>query len=231
MLEALLQRLTRGRLLRFVREVRDLHAMQQLAPLTTEYVPWTASALRPAALVTVLNDVVVNRRRRIVECGGGVSSLYIAELLDRSGDGHLLVVEHDEEWAERLRTLLGDRGIEDCARVVHAPLAVDETISPDGTPWYAADAVRDALGDAPVDLLLVDGPPAYEEGTRLARYPAVPFFRDHLADSCSIILDDATRDGEREVIRRWEEALDITFHIRSRTEGIARGVLGTSYGV
>lgn len=231
MLEALLDRLTGGKFLRLVQHLQDVRALQQLAPLTTEFVPWTGSALRPAALVTVLNDLVVNRRRRVVECGGGVSSLYIAELLERTRDGELLVLEHDAEWARRLRTLLRRRGLAASVRVVHAPLEVNGTVSPWGTPWYAVSAVREALGDRRIDLLVVDGPPAHEEGMGLARFPAVPFFQDHLAESCTIVLDDVDRDGERKVVSLWEEELGVTFQLRERSEGIARGVLGASYTV
>lgn len=231
MFETLLDRLTGSKLLRLDQHLRDIRALQELAPLTTEYVPWTGSALRPAALVTVLNDLVVNRRRRIVECGGGVSSLYIGELLERAGEGDLFVLEHDTNWARRLRALIQSRGLAPRVRVVHAPLEVNHSLSAEGTPWYSADAVREGIDGRPIDLLLVDGPPAHEECMRLARYPAIPFFRDWLAESCTIILDDVDRDGEREVVLRWEEELGITFQMRARSEGIARGVIGASYTV
>ena len=63
--------------------------MQILAPLTTAYQPWSIFAIRPSGLVKVLNEIVINRRRCIVECGGGISTVYIAKLLQQQGQGHL----------------------------------------------------------------------------------------------------------------------------------------------
>ncbi len=37
--------------------------------------------MRPAGLVTVCNDIVLNERRRIVELGSGVSTVLLARLM------------------------------------------------------------------------------------------------------------------------------------------------------
>ena len=58
----------------------DLLAMQHLNPLLQGYVPWTSSAMRPAAFVNIINDITVNDRRVVLELGGGVSTLLIAKL-------------------------------------------------------------------------------------------------------------------------------------------------------
>jgi hypothetical protein len=53
----------------------------------------------------------------------------------------------------------------------------------------------------PIDLLVVDGPPFFVGA--LARYPALPLLWDRLAQDVTILLDDADRPDEREVVRRW----------------------------
>ena len=65
--------------------------------------------------------------------------------------------------------------------------------------WYD-DAVVAAGLDAAlqgdlIDLLLVDGPPAYAVGHGLARYPALPVLRDRLAPGATVVLDDVERPG------------------------------------
>jgi len=83
-------------------EDKDILAMQYLAPLSKTYLPWTIASMRPSGLVKVLNDIVVNRRYCIVECGGGVSTYYIASLIKERG-GHLYTIEHDKAWVSILK--------------------------------------------------------------------------------------------------------------------------------
>ncbi|HST38530.1 MAG TPA: hypothetical protein VLK58_03435 [Conexibacter sp.] len=67
----------------------DLVALQVLRPLldTGGYLPWSSGAMRPSALVTICNEIVLGGRRRIVELGSGTSTLLLARLLREQGDG------------------------------------------------------------------------------------------------------------------------------------------------
>ncbi len=191
----------------------DLHAWPALAPLPGAYLPWSSAAIRPSALVLLLNDVLVLGRETLVECGGGVSTIYFARLIAQRGAGRLVTLEHDPRWSGFLLEALAREGLEDHATIVDAPLA-------DATGWYDAAAVEAALPDAPVDLLLVDGPPAVEPGREQARYPALPVLRERLAADATVALDDLPRDGEREVLARWEAEFGLQFE-RFEDEGIA----------
>ncbi len=51
------------------------------------------------------------------------------------------------------------------------------------------------------DLVLVDGPPSVQ---KLNRYPALPYLHGKLAERFSFYLDDAQRQGETQVVKRWE---------------------------
>jgi hypothetical protein len=81
--------------------------------------------------------------------------------------------------------------------------------------------LRAALGSDPIDLLLVDGPPAYAAGHALARYPALPVLGDRLASGATVVLDDAERPGEQEVLRRWERETGLDFDRRAGRAGVA----------
>jgi len=61
--------------------------------------------MRPAGLVTVLNEVWLRSPALIVELGSGVSIVVLARLLAELGSGHLLAVEHDEAWASRVQRM------------------------------------------------------------------------------------------------------------------------------
>src|ERR1043165_8497325 len=117
-----------------MRDRKDMLAMQALGPLSLTYLPWSQAAMRPSGLVAVLNDIMINGRSHIVECGSGISTFYIARLLKERG-GHIHTIEHDETWAGLLEKALETEGLAEHASVVFAPLAkARHTWS--GSEWY-----------------------------------------------------------------------------------------------
>src|SRR3954471_15653391 len=99
------RRISNRVLLDAIRDRKDMLAMQALAPLSCNYLPWSQASMRPSGLIAVLNDIVINNRTSIVECGGGVSTFYIARLLKRRG-GHIFSIENDDAWAKLLQKSL-----------------------------------------------------------------------------------------------------------------------------
>ena len=195
--------------------------MTQLSSLEEGYVPWSGSAIRPSALVSILNDIVINRRTSIVECGGGVSTLYIGRLLNQRG-GRLVTIEHDEVWSSMLRNILQEEELQDVVTVIHAPMS-DSHHALEGNQWYDERAVSEALSGQRIDLLLVDGPLACGPDIQLARYPALPFFAEQLDANATVVLDDIQRKGERRIARLWADEFGFHFDIRRRDGGIAIG--------
>jgi Methyltransferase domain len=90
----------------------------------------------------------------------------------------------------------------------------------DGLPWYAQHALR--CLPAQIDVLLVDGPPAFEPGAGLSRYPALPAFAERLTPDAVVVLDDIDRRGELGVLHAWEHDTDFRFELRT-AERIAHG--------
>lgn len=206
------------------REVNDLKALHALAPLASHsYEPWSTFAMRPAGLVSVLNDIVVNGRTSVVECGAGLSTFYVARVM-RDRGGHLRSLEHDAGWAKFVGAQLVREGLSDHATVIHAPLSpVSYGWDPGRWLWYTEDTVADVVSGATIDLLVVDGPPAASPGLAHARYPAVSILRPVLAKDYTIVLDDIHRRGEQEIVARWEQELGITFHRRFSRGRVAIG--------
>lgn len=211
----------RGKLVKdILRNQHDIIALQQLVPLATSYVPWSVFSLRPSAVVIILNEIMANKCHTIVECGAGISTLFIARLLKQIG-GQLITLEHDTEWADRVQEMLERDGLTDfvtiiTTQLVHTDFAIDQS------PWYDLRAVESAIGDFKIDLLIVDGPPAYDKNTKYARYPAVPVFRPYFAEEFTVIMDDIDREGEDEIVSRWSQILKIPFS-RMVMNGIAIG--------
>ncbi|MGI8536744.1 MAG: class I SAM-dependent methyltransferase [Mycobacteriales bacterium] len=187
----------------------DAQAQGVLAPLATAYVPWSPASLRPSAVVSVLNEVTVRRRKLIVELGAGISTLFLGRLL-RSSGGQLISVEHDEQWLDVMASLLAAEGLADVVTLLHAPLR--DYDSPWGTvSWYEPATVTSMLSPSTVDLLLVDGPVAGKRAHAHSRYPALPVLRPFLTEDASIVLDDISRPGEEQVCARWERDFGLAF--------------------
>ncbi len=209
------------------REFRDEAARVALAALGGPYLPWGAGAMRPVGLVAVCNDIVLNGRRRVVELGSGVSTVLLSRLLTQRrppGGFRMAAVEHDPGWARWVSDQLDRERIGHNVVVIDAPL-LPHALAERGVRWYDEAAVAAGLdaalrGDL-IDLLLVDGPPAYATGHGLARYPALPVLHDRLAPGACVVLDDIERPGEQEVLRRWERETGLDFHRRAEHAGVA----------
>ena len=193
----------------------DVDAWFALCALSGPYLPWGSGSMRPAGLVAVCNDVVLNDRRHIVELGSGVSTVMLARLfaqLGGAGERPLVAVEHDARWRSWVVGQLAAEGIDADVVVVEAPLG--PLADAGGLAWYDEAAIDAAVGA--IDLLVIDGPPAFEPGYGLARHRALVVLRDRLVPGATVVLDDIERAGEQEVLRRWEDEFGLGVPPRRR---------------
>ena len=165
------------------------------------YLPWTEGAIRPAALVAVLNEITFGERRRVVELGSGVSTIVIGRLLAQRG-GNLTAVEHDPDWARLIRRQVERERLDAVVEVIVSSLE-PHPASWSGAPWYSLESV--ALLPSGISVLLIDGPPGYGEGMTHSRYPAMTALADRMERNGLVFLDDADREPEREIVARWSE--------------------------
>ncbi|WP_228060077.1 class I SAM-dependent methyltransferase [Plectonema radiosum] len=200
---------------------KDQLAMEYLRPLHDLYIPWSESAIRPSGMVKILNEILIYKRRCIVECGGGVSTIFIAKMLKMKG-GHLYTIENDKEWSIILKQQIDELGLTEYVTLINAPLAKSD-LSIGDLLWYDQEIIRNQIDNLDIDFLIVDGPLAYLKEIQYSRYPAVPFFRSYFAKDYSIALDDINRFGEREIIKKWKTLTGIQFDRFFIDGGIAIG--------
>jgi predicted O-methyltransferase YrrM len=156
------------------------------------------------------------RPRVVVELGSGVSTLVVAQQLKALGSGRLVSVEHHAEYAASTRDRLGRSGLAGAVELVHAPLVAQEFRGRE-MEWYDVTAIRAALGDDPIDLLIVDGPPSI---TPLARWPAVAALGEKLGPGGVIMLDDGRAKNEGAIARRWAlEQSDLELYWQDTVKG------------
>jgi predicted O-methyltransferase YrrM len=139
----------------------------------------------------------------IVELGGGVSTLLLALALRDVENCRIISIDHDPGFAAQTRSWLTQHGVLQHVDVVTAPL-VEHEVDGEIKLWY--DLAQVDLPDV-IDVLLVDGPPGATGP--LARLPAVPLLRERLAPDSFIVVDDANRRDERQMIALWCERYDL----------------------
>jgi len=126
----------------------------------------------------------------VLECGSGLTTLALALLAARRGV-QVLTLEHEPAWLAHVQAM-ARRGGGGAITVCETPLRSYEDFD-----WY--DVSRLEL-PAEFRLVVCDGPPGT---TRGGRYGLLPVMREHLASGAVILLDDAARAGESEVLDRW----------------------------
>jgi predicted O-methyltransferase YrrM len=183
---------------------RQVEAIQNLSAIlpASDVLPATRGwAASPDLLLVLVDQVIAQRPSLVVECGSGVSTLWLALALRRFGiNGRTVALDHDPVFAGKTRDFLARHGVSDLAEVRDAPLE-DFSLANGTYSWYARRAWEDLTG---IDLLFVDGPPA-ATGAK-ARYPALPLLREALNPAATVVLDDLVMPDMQETLRLWLDA-------------------------
>lgn len=173
---------------------------------------WVAGA---DFLLLLARQVLSQQPGLVVEFGSGVSSVVIARCLQLNGRGRLLSFDHDEGFAELTRRRLARAGV--AGEVCAAPLRPG--VDGYGGSWYGHGELPDGI-----DLLVIDGPPAWREEQAESRGSAAPAAFAKLAPGAVVLLDDAARPGEQRVTARWRiEFPAIRFEDAETQKGVLIG--------
>ncbi|MFD2515638.1 class I SAM-dependent methyltransferase [Pontibacter locisalis] len=169
-----------------------------------QYIPHNSSSIDFLSLSLILNDIVINRRKSIVELGSGFSTIVIAKLIQINNlSCKFLSIEHDPEWIILQKELLKNEGLEGIVEIQLMPLI---------SGWYCEKFIAN-INKSPgfIDCLIVDGPPAYSKEIEDSRRPALYKLNESLAVNSFILLHDTDRLGESEIIKSWENTFKLDF--------------------
>ena len=143
---------------------------------------------------TLANTSKKIKPKVVVDLGSGVSTLVLAK---SSPNAKVFSIDHLAEFANKTKSLLEDHQITNVDLRV-APLSPH----PAGGDWYSVSAFSDI---DQIDLLFIDGPPGSKDDK--ARHPALAQCLSKLSPGAVIVIDDAGRDGERELAEMFLSAL------------------------
>ncbi|WP_051205404.1 class I SAM-dependent methyltransferase [Salinimicrobium xinjiangense] len=183
-------------------EIDDIYSFQLLQPLlvNNRYLPLNGGAMRPMGIAYILNEILINNRKNILEFGAGISTILIARLIKKNNLGiQLHTIEHNKEWIIDLQRMLEDEGLSDHVVFIHSDLKVDSNI--ENCKWYDENLLIKKLEKMFFDLVIIDGPPADIPKISFSRYPIINFIEKRLEKDFCIFLDDANRIGERKLVQ------------------------------
>jgi len=154
-------------------------------------------AISPDFANVVISLIREHKPKMILEVGSGVSTLVTAYCLEEIGQGNVVSLDNDERFAKVSSANIVKHQLQAYATVIYAPLK-EVAIQSKTWLWYETKELSNL---EPIDMLIVDGPPHATQ--KLARYPALPILLPLLSDNAVVLLDDAFRSDEREIIRLW----------------------------
>ena len=134
---------------------------------------------------------------RALEFGAGTSSVVLAHALAERG-GMLTSLERSPEWCTAQWDVIGTLDAVD-ARLVPSRLVFRTFRS--GAAWCFERAPAALAERGPFDLVLVDAPQSW-----VGRAGALHSARPHLTKGAIVVVDDAGREGERNLIAGWLRA-------------------------
>lgn len=194
-------------------QIEALLELRDLLPTRAPMPPMRGWAASPTTLLRLIQEVLERRPSLVVECGSGVSSLWVGYALEKLGGGRCIALEHDEEFATVTREALARHGLSSIVEVRNAPLQPVD-VSGETFQWYAAEALEGVRG---AGVVFVDGPPGATGP--LARFPAASALGPLPGEEQAVfVLDDADRPEERELQDRWCAEYGATVLAESRVE-------------
>lgn len=179
------------------RQTQALMSIHSLLELRAPLPSMTKWAAKPDLAAVVLEYIQYLKPEIVVEAGSGVTSVVSCYTLEKNGSGKLTSLDHDEFYGSKTNHQLAKHGLQDIGKVHYAPLT-EHSIEGESWLWYDTSMVD---ANQKIDMLVVDGPPVKTQGN--ARYPALPLFYESMSEKAVVVLDDAGRDSESEVVQMW----------------------------
>jgi predicted O-methyltransferase YrrM len=190
---------TQKQLLKEFHQVESLHYLNKIikTPIPYHSRGWAAS---PDLLVELIRIINQGGLKHIVECGAGISTVYLGLYCkEQNLPIKITSIEHDETFVKVCNQRIEEMGIQDITQIVHAPLTEFKDATYSGK-WYDTSKL---ISIKKIDLLLVDGPISSSQNTKV-RYLALPYFKSALNPNAKVVMDDYMRKGEKEIVESWK---------------------------
>ncbi len=198
-------------------DLRDIFSMQLAtrAPFSPEdyglpadcRVPISSWSITPDHAHYLRSLIGELKPKNVCEVGAGVSTLVLADALARNGNcASFTSLESDGDMAAAVRACIPPGGsFVSLLEFTAQPAAEGPGV------WVPNPFLRNPDYELHrrglVDFVFIDGPAG--DTCALARYQVLPQLAPSLAPGCMILLDDAERPDEREILERWQKLYNL----------------------
>ena len=132
----------------------------------------------------------------IFECGSGLSTILLGTIAKKQ-KREMVSFEHLDFWVKRIQKELRKNKL-DNNTIYHRDLKDYGAYT-----WYNIDGFEcEKIG-----LCICDAPPGNTKGGRRG---FMQFFKDYLMPNAIILVDDTSREDERNMIREWEKIIPMS---------------------
>lgn len=179
------------------RQIEALFSMFSVLKIKSPLPPmgdWTILPDFANIIISLIHD---QKPGLVIEAGSGISTLIAAYCLKDIGEGVIISLEHEKNFADINSNYLIKHDLQDFGQVIHAPLK-EVIIQNKKWLWYDTAQIEQIKH---IDMLIIDGPPYYIQ--KLSRYPALPILSGFLNHKAVILLDDGYREDEKEIVDLW----------------------------
>lgn len=160
---------------------------------------WAGS---PDFLLKLVELVVSESPKYVVEFGSGVSSIVLGAAMKKFSQGKVISFDHEEAFSNKTNRFLEVNGLQIVVNINYCRL-IPYSFNENNWDWY--DKLQIDKIESEIDLLVVDGPPRFIQAK--SRFLALPILFDRLSKKSTIVLDDANRENEKQVIEDWKDFL------------------------
>jgi hypothetical protein len=191
--------------------MRTAHGADRQNPIDRliQTLPTRGWHLRADAMKLIAQIVAEARPRLILELGSGSSTVLLARqcaILGASliGGARVVSVEEKARFAARTGRLLWRHDLLDRVSLVVSPVVRTRIGDWRGYCYELGEtAMASAMAGGRAELALIDGPMSAWTMRGDCRYATLPLIRRWLADGAIVLVDDAGRRHERDIIERW----------------------------
>jgi hypothetical protein len=191
-----------GKLSNYFSQQEALNEIKRIFPDLSFFPPTRGWAGSPDFLLKLVELVVSESPEYIVELGSGVSSVVLGAAMKKFSQGKVDSFEHEQSFSYKSKRFLEINELSDIVNVIYSPLTL-QNIQDTEWKWYDESKIKEIENG--IDLLVVDGPPRFIQ--EKSRFLALPFLFDKLSTNSTIVLDDANRENEKQVVEDWLQFL------------------------
>jgi hypothetical protein len=161
-------------------------------------IPYNSMSISPRAMMVIINHILINDIKTIVEFGSGISTIFLNNLSKKNNLSlNITSVDHDGSWQKKIKEKYNLEQV----KFIHAPQKGVIKFKGSDFIWYEQTAMG-GIDKSAVDFVIIDGP--IGEKSLYERAGAFEFFKSELnRKSFSCLMDDTNFKELKEVMAQY----------------------------